>query len=65
MAVAISTALELTAPAVWAMGGALEHLAPLRQMLVEQLEALLPGAHLAAPAGDGCAGALLMARACL
>jgi phenylacetic acid degradation operon negative regulatory protein len=65
MAVAISTALQLSAPAVWAMGGALEHLAPLRQMLVEQLETLLPGAQLAAPAGDGCAGALQMARNCL
>jgi glucosamine kinase len=65
MAVAISTTLQLTAPPVWAMGGALEHLAPLRQMLVEQLSALLPGAQLAVPAGDGCAGALQLARRCL
>jgi glucosamine kinase len=65
MAVAISKALALTAPPVWAMGGALEHLAPLRQQLVEQLHAQLPGAYLAVPAGDGCAGALQLARRCL
>lgn len=65
MAVAISKALELTAPPVWAMGGALEHLAPLRRQLVDQLNALLPGSHLAVPAGDGCAGALQLARRCL
>jgi hypothetical protein len=47
------------------MGGALEHLAPLRQQLERALSRLLPGAHLAEAAGDGCAGALLLARACL
>ena len=65
MAVAISTTLQLRSPPVWAMGGALEHLAPLRQQLVNQLRVLLPGAHLAVPAGDGCAGALRLARRCL
>jgi glucosamine kinase len=65
MAVAISKALALTDPPVWAMGGALEHLAPLRQQLIEQLHALLPGAYLAVPAGDSCAGALQLARRCL
>lgn len=65
MAAAISRALQLTAPPVWALGGALEHLAPLRQALVTQLDSLLPGAHLATPAGDGCAGALQLARRCL
>jgi N-acetylglucosamine kinase-like BadF-type ATPase len=65
MAVAISAALQLSAPPVWALGGALEHLAPLRQQLERQLAALLPTAHLATPAGDGCDGALLLARSCL
>ena len=65
MAVAISAALQLSAPPVWALGGALEHLAPLRQQLERQLAVLLPGAHLATPAGDACDGALLLARSCL
>lgn len=65
MAVAISAALQLSAPPVWALGGALEHLAPLRQQLERQLAALLPAAHLATPAGDACDGALLLARSCL
>ncbi|QVL54617.1 MAG: N-acetylglucosamine kinase [Cyanobium sp. M30B3] len=65
MAVAISAALQLQAPPVWAMGGALEHLAPLRQQLERQLAGLLPAAQLAPPAGDGCDGALLLARSCL
>jgi N-acetylglucosamine kinase-like BadF-type ATPase len=65
MAAAISRNLNLAAPCVWAMGGALNHLAPLRQQLERALSSLLPGAHLAEAAGDGCAGALLLARACL
>jgi hypothetical protein len=65
MAVAISAALQLSAPPVWAQGGALEHLEPLRQQLERQLAVLLPAAHLATPAGDGCDGALLLARSCL
>jgi N-acetylglucosamine kinase-like BadF-type ATPase len=65
MAAAISAALRLNAPEVWAMGGALEHLAPLRRQLEEQLADLLPGAQLANPAGDGCAGALRLAQGCL
>ena len=65
MAVAISSALGLSAPPVWPLGGALEHLAPLREQLEQQLAVLLPGAHLATPAGDGCDGALQLARRCL
>jgi N-acetylglucosamine kinase-like BadF-type ATPase len=65
MAVAISAALDLGAPPVWALGGALEHLAPLRQQLKQQLAAMLPGGHLSTPAGDGCDGALRLARSCL
>jgi hypothetical protein len=50
---------------VWTLGGALEHLAPLRQQLKQQLAAMLPGGHLSTPAGDGCDGALRLARSCL
>jgi glucosamine kinase len=65
MVATISQRLQLQAPPVWPMGGALEHLVPLRTGLVAALEAHCPGARLSRPEGDACSGALAMARACL
>ena len=65
MVAAISQRLELAAPAVWPMGGALRHLKLLRSRLAANLENLCPGAKLQTPAGDACSGALSLARDCL
>jgi glucosamine kinase len=62
MAAAISHRLTLERPPVWPLGGALSHLALLRQELEIALAEALPGARLAAPAADACAGALSLAR---
>jgi phenylacetic acid degradation operon negative regulatory protein len=61
MVAAIARTLRLEAPPVWPAGGALRHLDGLRHRLVEALGNACPGAHLAAPAGDGCDGALALA----
>ena len=65
MAATISKQLQLDAPPVWPMGGALEHLALLRGRLEACLGQCCPGAHLLIPAADACSGALSMARECL
>ncbi|WP_347238757.1 BadF/BadG/BcrA/BcrD ATPase family protein [Cyanobium sp. FACHB-13342] len=65
MVATISQRLELVAPPVWPMGGALEHLELLRSQLAAHLEILCPGARLLPPAGDACSGALNLARDCL
>lgn len=65
MAAAIANRLELMAPLVWPSGGALAHLALLRQGLQQSLERRCPGARLAEPAGDACDGALHLALALL
>ena len=65
MVVTISQRLQLKAPPVWPMGGALEHLHLLRARLAATLELRCPGAQLLAPAGDACSGALALARDCL
>jgi len=65
MVAAISQRLELAAPPVWPMGGALKHLELLRSRLAANLEILCPGAQLLPPAGDACSGALSLARDCL
>ena len=65
MAATISKQLQLDAPPVWPMGGALEHLALLRGRLEVCLGQCCPGAHLLIPAADACNGALSMARECL
>ena len=62
MAAAIAGQLGLQAPPVWPAGGALEHLHLLRQHLAATLRQRCPGAHLVPAAGDGCAGALQLAR---
>lgn len=61
MAATIARELELAQPRIWPMGGALEHLSGLRRQLELALALQLPGASLAAPAGDACAGALALA----
>ncbi len=65
MVVTISRHLQLEAPPVWPMGGALEHLHLLRARLAAALERRCPGAQLLTPAGDACSGALALARDCL
>ena len=63
MAATIAARLQLSAPAVWPSGGALEHLGLLRESLGQELAGRCPGAHLARPAGDACDGALRLAQA--
>ena len=65
MSATICTRLQLNAPPVWPMGGALEHLAWLRRRLEACLEECCPGAQLQMPAADACSGALSLARECL
>ncbi|MEB3172476.1 MAG: BadF/BadG/BcrA/BcrD ATPase family protein [Cyanobacteriota bacterium] len=62
MAAAVARQLHLAQPLVWTTGGALEHLALLRQGLATALQQQWPGAVLAKPAGDGCSGALRLAQ---
>jgi len=57
----VSQALSLEAPAVCAVGGAVEHLRPLRSGLESALAAQVPGARLQQPQGDACDGALALA----
>ena len=59
----VTRALELQAPPVCAVGGAVAHLQPLRRGLEAALAPLVPGAALQAPDGDACAGALALAMA--
>ncbi len=61
MVAAIARQLQLEAPAVWPAGGALHHLAPLREALLQVLVRHYPGAQVVEPAGDACAGALALA----
>ncbi len=57
----VARALELQTPPVCTAGGAVEHLAPLRDGLAEALVAQLPSARLESPQGDACDGALALA----
>jgi len=61
MSAAVARALELEAPPVCAMGGAIENLAMFRGYFSESLAASLSAARLVAPKGDACDGALAMA----
>jgi N-acetylglucosamine kinase-like BadF-type ATPase len=63
MASTIAARLQLVAPPIWAAGGAVEHLELLRQGLADTLALHCLGARLEQPAGDGCDGALQLARA--
>ncbi|MFM8605214.1 MAG: BadF/BadG/BcrA/BcrD ATPase family protein [Cyanobium sp.] len=58
---AVARALDLEAPPVCGVGGALTHLAGLQRAFSEALAQHLPGARIEAPAGDACDGALAMA----
>ena len=57
----VARTLQLEGPAVCAVGGAVEHLTPLRDGLAEALAVQLPGARLEQPLGDACDGALALA----
>lgn len=57
----VAVALGLEDPPVCAVGGAVTHLAQLRQGFAEQLARRLPLARLVPPAGDACDGALALA----
>ncbi|MEB3260563.1 MAG: BadF/BadG/BcrA/BcrD ATPase family protein [Cyanobacteriota bacterium] len=61
MVVAIAAHLELPAPPVCTLGGAITHLAGLRDAFGPALDRALPGARWQEPVGDGCAGALGLA----
>jgi N-acetylglucosamine kinase-like BadF-type ATPase len=61
----VARALGLRAPTVCAVGGAVEHLRPLRSGLETVLAAQLPGTRLRLPLGDACDGALALAAATL
>ena len=57
----VTRALDLQAPPVCAVGGAVEHLQPLRRGLEAELTSLVPGAAVQPPRGDACDGALALA----
>ncbi len=61
MVTAVATALDLAAPAVCPMGGALEHLPAFRRAFREALTTTLPDSQWREAAGDACAGALSLA----
>ena len=62
MAATIANQLQLPAPLVWPMGGALAHLKALGEAFAAALSQACPGAQIAVPQGDACSGALEMAR---
>jgi N-acetylglucosamine kinase-like BadF-type ATPase len=61
----VAARLDLTAPAVFATGGALTHLDQLRNRFSVVLQSTLPASRLKEPAGDALAGALQRAAALL
>ncbi len=63
MAAAVARSLDLVAPAVCPMGGALHHLEQLRGPFGRSLTLALPGSRLVGAAGDACQGALALAAA--
>jgi glucosamine kinase len=63
MAAGVARSLDLVAPAVCPMGGALRHLEQLRTPFARCLAAALPGSRLVGAAGDACQGALALAAA--
>ena len=62
MADSIAMHLGLSAPSIWPVGGALEHLTLLRDGLRLALASRCQGAALARCAGDACDGALQLAQ---
>ncbi len=61
MVTAVAAALALEQPPLCCMGGAIEHLAPLRTWFERALAEQLPGVVARAPLGDACSGALALA----
>lgn len=61
----VADALALQAPAVCAVGGAVEHIALLHHGFETALAGQLPSARLQQPHGDACDGALGLAHSCL
>lgn len=62
MVAAVAAALDLAAPAVCPMGGALEHLPAFRAAFRSALITTVPGSRWTEAAGDACAGALALAK---
>ena len=60
---AVAARLQLEAPPVCALGGAITHLGCFREAFGHALARALPHCRWLPPAGDGCAGALAMAGA--
>jgi N-acetylglucosamine kinase-like BadF-type ATPase len=65
MAAGVARSLELVAPAVCPMGGALSHLERLKAPFAHSLALALPGSRLVGAAGDACQGALALAAGLL
>jgi len=65
MVAAVAAALDLRAPPVCALGGALLHLGELRRPFAALLAKRLEGHTLVSPDGDACMGALQLAADCL
>jgi len=65
MVAAVAAALDLQAPPVGALGGALLHLGELRRQFTAKLARRLGGNALVSPDGDACQGALQLAADCL
>ena len=61
MVAAVAASLDLTAPAVCPMGGALEHLPAFRVAFRAALTTTVPGSQWRDAGGDACAGALSLA----
>lgn len=61
----VARALELEAPPVATLGGAITHLSTFRGLYREELRRRWPRAELVAPAGDAASGGLAIARALL
>jgi hypothetical protein len=62
MVAAVAEALDLAAPAVCPMGGALEHLPAFRAAFRAGLTTTVPSSRWTEAAGDACAGALALAK---
>jgi glucosamine kinase len=61
----VAAALDLQAPPVCALGGALLHLVELRRQFAAKLTRRLGRNALVSPDGDACQGALQLAADCL
>mgnify|MGYP003326290348 FL=1 len=58
---AVAAALQLERPPLCCVGGAIEHLVPLRTGFAQALAERLPGVVARPPLGDACSGALALA----